>query len=108
MERPKRTDDGCKDEDDVPLVQYMRGKEGSHISDRRTAVDMKSKTSKVSRAVEWNGVAYNIPDMKGWKETVLDKDSIDYKDFSEGGKIESKTQTTSEDELCKPGSIKRI
>ena len=41
-------------------------------------------------------MAYNIPDMKVWKRTVLDKDSVDYKDFSDGGKIESNTQTTSE------------
>ena len=80
MERPKRTDNVIEDEDDVPLVKYMSGKEGSHMrSHRQTAVDMKSKTSNISRALEWNGVVYNIPDMKGWKGTLLEKDSVDYK-----------------------------
>ena len=43
MKRPKITDDGSEDEDDVPLLQYMTGKAESHMIDRRTAVDMKSK-----------------------------------------------------------------
>ena len=70
MERPKRTDNLSEDEEDVQLVQYIRGKEGINMSDRRTGVNMKSKTSNVSRAVEWNGIVYNIPDMKGWKGKV--------------------------------------
>ena len=81
MKWQKRTDNGSEDEDDVPLVQYMRGKEGSNMSDRRPDVDMMLKTSNISRAVEWKGIVYNIPDMKGWKGTVLHKDSVDYKDF---------------------------
>ena len=108
MERPKIGDDGTEDEDDVPLSKYMTGKVGSHMSDRRTAVDMKSKTSNVSRAVEWNGVSYNIPDMKGWKGTVVEEQRVDYKDFSDRVQIVNKTQTTSEDEFCKPKIVKRI
>ena len=53
------------------------------MSDRRTAVDMMSKTSNVSRAVEWNCTVYNIPDTKGWEETALDKYTVYYKDFSD-------------------------
>ena len=80
MERSKRTDNVREEENDVPLEKYMRGKEGSNMrSDIRTAADMKSKTSNISRALEWNGVVYNITDMKGWKGTLLDKDSVDYK-----------------------------
>ena len=51
---------------------------------------------------------YNIPDMKSWKEKLLDKDSVDHKDFSYRGKIESNTQTTSKHKLCKAESIKGV
>ena len=53
MERPKRTYNVSEDEYKVPLEKYMRGKEGSHMrSDRRSAMDIKSKMSNGSRTVE--------------------------------------------------------
>ena len=61
MKWQKRTDNGSEDEDDVPLVQYMRGKEGSNMSDRRPDVDMMLKTSNISRAVAVSYTHLTLP-----------------------------------------------